>query len=309
MTFIIVKIILSYNLFYGIVYFTILMTYLINMNTIKFDPLRVKQLELLLRWEGQISNARLREIYGFTSVRASQWIKEFRDYQPSWTSWNSFNKNFVATFKFYQYKGDDDSTSLTKYLSLVGMSASSDNSDQQIVSAFSDITTPNPIFFSTLSNAARLGRDVEILYSSLKEPEPHIRIISPHSIVKAGPRWHVRAYSQQHQQFRDYTFGRISNVKILDENAKFGMKDDEDWMTEVKVRLIAHPDLSWEKQSVIRLEYFAKTAARVTICRGPLVNYFVKEVNAAVDVKKQVPPEYLLAVENIEELSKWLYSK
>lgn len=275
----------------------------------KFDQLRVKQLELLLRWEGKISNARLREIYGFTSVRASQWIKEFRDNHPSWTSWNSSDKTFIATFQFYEDIGNDDSTSLTKYLSLVGISVSSGSSNQQIVSAFSDITTPNPRLFSALSNAALLSRNVQITYSSLSDPEPHLRIISPHSIVKAGPRWHVRAYSYHHQQFRDYTLGRISDVKSLNENAQFVMKDDEDWMTEVKVRLVAHPDLSWEQQSVIRLEYFAKTAARVIMCRGPLVNYFVKEVDAAVDVKKQVPPEYLLAVENVQELRKWLYIK
>lgn len=275
----------------------------------KLDSQRLHQMELLLRWEGQVGNARLRQLLGLTQIRASQWLREFREFHPTWVKWNSVYRAFFVTFQFYQDKSNDDSTSLTKYLSLIGITELSDSSIQHIVSAFSEITTPNPVFFSTLSNAARLGRNVEILYSSIKEPAPHIRIISPHSIVKAGPRWHVRAYSQQHQQFRDYTLGRISDVKILDETAKFSMKDDEDWMTEVKVRLVAHPALSWEQQSVIRLEYFGKTAARVTTCRGPLVNYFVKEVNAAVDVKKQVPPEYLLVVENVEELRKWLYTK
>lgn len=275
----------------------------------KLDQTRLQQLELLLRWEGQISNARLREIFGFTSIRASQCIKEFREYQPTWTEWNSVTRSFIATFNFHQEKNGNRDSSLSRYLSLVGMSVSTSGSESHLVSAFEDITTPNPEYFSTLTSAARLGRDVEITYSSMNDPEPHQRIISPHSVVKAGPRWHVRAYSHHHKQFRDYTLGRISNVKILNITAQYNAHDDKDWMTEVKVRLMAHPELSYERQSVIRLEYFSGTMARVTTCRGPLVNYFVKEVGAAIDVKKQLPPEYLLVVENVKELSKWLYSK
>ena len=141
------------------------------------------------------------------------------------------------------------------------------------------------------------------------EPKPHTRIISPHSIVEAGPRWHVRAYSELNKQFRDYTLGRISAVKLLDQSAKFTVSDDKDWNTQVDVRLTAHPDLNLDQENVIRLEYFANTAARVVRCRAPLINYFIKQVGAAVDVEKQRPPEYFLAVGNLKEISQWLYLK
>lgn len=276
----------------------------------KIDPLRLQQLELLLRWEGRLGNARLREIFGFTSVRASQCIREFRDIKSDWTRLNSVSKTYVATFQFYKESPKDHQTSLSQYLALVGLPSTVKNeTNNSIVSAFTEITTPNPKFFSMLSMAVKSGVDVEITYSSMAEPKPHTRIISPHSIVKAGPRWHVRAYSEINQQFRDYTLGRISDVKLLERSSKFSIKDDKDWLTEVKVRLIAHPELSLEQESVIRFEYFANTSARITTCRGPIVNYFIKEVGAAIDIQKQRPPEYLLAVGNVEEISKWLFSK
>jgi len=276
----------------------------------KFDLQRLHQLEMLLKWEGQLGNARLRELFGFTSVRASQCLKDFREFQPDWTQWNSVSKTFNATPEFYRSKGTKDSESLSQYLSLVGLPPAAGSENQHVVvSAFPDIATPNPQYFATLSNAARLRRDVEITYSSMSEPTPHKRIISPHSIVRAGPRWHVRAYSILNKQFRDYTLGRISGVKLLDQPAEFSIKDDKDWMTEVEVRITAHPDLTVEQESLIRFEYFGNTAARVTTCRGPLVNYFIKEVGAAIDVEKQRPPEYFLAVQNVKEVSKWLFTK
>lgn len=276
----------------------------------KPDPIRLLQMELILRWEGRLGNARLRDVFGLSQIRASQWIKEFRDAYPDWTQWNSVSRTFDATWRFYQNKlnKQDFSSSLTQYSSIIGLNSSIDNENTSvIVAAFPEITTPDPQIFSTLSHAAKLNRQVEIEYRSMKEPEPHSRIISPHSIVRAGRRWHVRAYSNLNQQFRDYTLGRISSVKILNDHAEKVMQDDMAWMTEVPVRLIAHPELSYEQETVIRYELFGNTSARVTSCRGALVSYFIQDVRAAVDVDKQKPPEYQLAIGNIKDIKQWLF--
>jgi hypothetical protein len=276
----------------------------------KPDQYRLLQMELILRWEGRLGNARLREVFGLSQIRASQWIKEFRDAYPDWTQWNSISRTFDATSRFYQNKinSQDSSSSLTQYSSIIGLKSSIDHENPSVlIAAFPEITTPDPKIFSMLSHAAKLNRQVEIEYRSMKEPEPHSRIISPHSIVRAGRRWHVRAYSHLNQQFRDYTLGRISNVKLLDEPSEKAMPDDVAWMTEVPVRLIAHPDLSYEQETVIRYELFGNTSARVTSCRGALVSYFIQDVRAAVDVDKQKPPEYQLAIGNIKDIKKWLF--
>jgi len=276
----------------------------------KFDPQRIEQLELLLTWEGRLGNARLREVLGLSTVRASQWIREFREEHQSWTQWDSVTRTFEATAEFYREKAQGEAESLADYLSLVGLpSASAVEAPSVIVTAFAEISTPKPYIFALLSNAARLNRAVEITYRSMGEPKPHIRLIFPHSVVRAGRRWHVRAYCELKQQFRDYALGRIVNAKLLDRDASFTMKDDKDWMTEVPVRLIAHPELSIEQEALIRFEYFQGTSARVTTCRGPLVSYYIQDIRAAVNIKTQRPPDYQLAVENMKEVSRWLFQK
>jgi hypothetical protein len=75
----------------------------------------------------------------------------------------------------------------------------------------------------------------------------------------------------------------------------------------VKVRVQAHPQLTPGQQDLVRFEYFDGTAARVHSCRGALLPYLVQELRLALDVTKELPPEYQLAVENVEEVRKWLF--
>lgn len=275
-------------------------------NTIELQ--RLQHMELLLLWEGHLGNARLRELFGISASRASEWLKEFRDLQPRWTTWNTVTRRLDATAEFYRRRGRATAETLGQYLALVGLPAATGaNPHDVVLSAFPDISAPNPRVFAELADAARLGRPVEITYRSMRDPTPHQRVISPHSIVHAGRRWHVRAFCELNEDFRDYAIGRISKAAVINQAAGHRMDDDTDWLTKVPVRLVAHPELTPEQQLLIRAEYFDDTAARVTTCRGPLVPYFIQDVRAAVDVTSQRPPDYQLAVENLEEVKPWLF--
>jgi len=274
----------------------------------KIDLNRLRQLKLLLTWEGRISNSRLREQFGLSSIRASQWIREFRDKAPDWLIMNNIERSFDATPSFYENE-DGAESDLDQYLSIVGLPHAMNSNRKPIVAAFPDITIPNSRIFSVLSLAARTHRVVEITYRSMSEPEPHKRRLSPHSIVHAGRRWHVRAYCKEKMQFRDYALGRIVDAKLTEMPSEKIMDDDKSWMTEVRVRLVAHPDLTPAQESVIRFEYFKNTSARVVICRGALVSYFIQDIRAAIDIKKQRAPDYQLAVSNIKEVEPWLFPR
>jgi hypothetical protein len=39
------------------------------------------------------------------------------------------------------------------------------------------------------------------------------------------------------------------------------------------------------------------------------VNYFIQDIRAAIDIKKQCPPEYQLAISNIKEVKPWLFPR
>lgn len=277
---------------------------------------RLTMLKLLLIWEGRLNRGRLIDLFELGSNSASIWIREFREQHPDWLTWDTKTRSFHATSAAYKaWRASEprrfaDATSLAQYLTLVGLpyaTTSADPGKGGILAAFPDLSTPSPQHFALISEAIRLGRAVQMTYRSMQNPAPHLRIISPHNLIRAGRRWHVRGYCHTRQDFRDYALGRIAGVKLLASQASKGEQDDKAWLTGVRVRLVAHPDLTPEQESLIRFEYFGNTAARVETCRGALVSYFIQDVRAATDVRKQLPPDYQLAVDNIEEVKPWLF--
>lgn len=277
---------------------------------------RISRLKLILIWEGRLNRGRLMSLFGLGSNSASLWIREFREHHPDWIVWDSKTRSFHATHEAYRnWRGtrtlrDAEANALAQYLALVGpphVAAQTDSAQGGILAAFPELSTPSPKHFATISEAIRLGRKVQLVYRSMQHPEPHQRIISPHSLIRAGRRWHVRGYCDTHGDFRDYAFGRIVDVGMHVDAAQHTAANDKAWMTLVPVRLIAHPGLNANQESVIRFEYFNDTAARVETCRGALVSYFIQDVRAAVDVQKQLPPDYQIAVNNIDEVRPWLF--
>ncbi|WP_184414893.1 WYL domain-containing protein [Rhodocyclus tenuis] len=273
-------------------------------------------LKLLLIWEGRLNRGRLMDLFDLSSNWASVWIREFREQYPDWLMWDAKTRSFHTTPAAYKaWRTSDprrlaDATSLTQYLTLVGLPYAATSvapGNGGILAAFPDLSTPSPQHFAIVSEAIRRGRAVQLSYRSMRNPEPHQRIISPHNLIRAGRRWHVRAYCHTRQDFRDYALGRIVEVKLLATPATKVEQDDKAWLADVRVRLVAHPDLTPEQESLIRFEYFSNTAARVETCRGALVSYFIQDVRAATDVKKQCPPDYQLAVANLEEVKPWLF--
>lgn len=276
---------------------------------------RVQGLALLLIWEGRLGRARLIELFGLSPVRASEWIREFRLEHEDWTAWDSRSKSFRATEVAYRAWSDrrlaSDSNrdnGFASYLAQVGLSpAGADEPDAPLCAAFRDFVAPQPRVFAALRGAIERRRCIEITYRSMRDPKPHRRVLEPHGLVRAGPRWHVRAYSLTDAAFRDYSLGRIVAAKLLDQNASHSAEDDAPWQASVRVVIAPHPDLNDAQADVVRFEYFQGAASRIESCRGALVPYLIQDLRAATDPARQRPPDYQLAVTNFREVSPWLF--
>lgn len=266
----------------------------------------------LLTWEGRLSNQRLRSLFGISAVRASEWIRELRTRHSDWVIHNTRSRSYTATAVLYRTAGvladrQSRGESLARYLNLVGLPHAPEKSTSGLWAAFPDISVPDPSVFALLNDAIKSCKVVTATYRSMGNPEPHVRTISPHSLVKVGRRWHVRAYSRENEGFRDYALGRIVSLTPSEDSADCGAEDDIGWMTMVKVRLVAHSLLTPKQQEVIRIEYFNGTSARVDTCRGALVSYYLQDVRAALKPDEQRPPDYQLMVENLEDVMPWVF--
>ena len=255
-------------------------------------------------------------MHGLSPVRASEWLRELRDRHPDWVEWDSRARAYLATNAAYRatstHKVDaQPGLALHPYLPLLGQPhkarspASGDGSPVSVLPwSFSN---PTPQAFAAIRLAIEERHQLRFTYRSMGNPEPHGRSLEPHSLIQAGRRWHVRGFCIETQDFRDFVLGRIAALKRTQEPATTLLSDDTAWNTTLKVRLVAHPALTIAQQAVIAHEYFAGTSVRQQTCRGPLVPYFIQETRAAVDITRQLPPDYQLALANVEECRPWMF--
>lgn len=266
---------------------------------------RLERVARLLIWEGRLSRARLMEQFGLSGTRASEWLKEFREARPEWVEWDSRLRSLVTTRAAYRAIEKSEAAAVE----LMG-GAEPDigvlDGDSALILPW-DFSRVSPYIFSRLRLAIKDGVRIGFNYSSMSRPSVHARVIEPHSIIRAGRRWHVRGYCVERRDFRDFVLGRMSDVLLTEVVSCHRSTEDAKWNRSVKVRLVAHPALSAEQIQLVRREYFAGTAARSTTCRGPLVPYFIQELRAATDIERQLPPDYQIALDNREECKEWLF--
>lgn len=270
---------------------------------------RIEELARLCIWEGQVKRSRVMHLYALGAVRASERIRELRDQFPRLLRWDARGRRYTVTeYAFRKWEAHEApftgaDTGFARYLT----DNASFTSASPLHSPLPDLSPPTPRVFAVLHQAICDQQPVEITYRSMGRPEPHSRHLEPRVLVRAGPRWHVRAFCRNTGDFRDYSLGRIVAARLLQEPLTAGALPDVAWDTQVSVRLAPHPLLTDAQADVVRFEHFRDTAERIELCRGSLVHYLVQHVRAATDPEAQLPPEYQLVVTNIEELRSWLF--
>jgi len=268
---------------------------------------RYEAIEILLLWEGRVSRSRLLDLFDIHETLASRDIAGFRERYPAACEPEMSTKSYVSSRNL--------TPALTlglfsEYQRLVGALGNLNlaSTGVPIESTQLDATAIRYTLFSQIHRAMRLGLCVRIVYRSMTTPEPHERVIRPHSFIQAGPRWHLRAYCAKAAAFRDMNLGRISAVSPERGISLPGQDEDLAWQRMVSVRLIPHKDLSAEQARMVKEEYMGGTSALVFRARAPLVQYIVQSFRAAVDPVRQKVPEHLLMVQDIEKLphsSRW----
>ncbi|OOG41426.1 WYL domain-containing protein [Rhodanobacter sp. C05] len=264
--------------------------------TLRGQQERLKAIEILLLWEGQVSRPRLSEIFDVHGSILSRDMASYAEQAPDNCQYDTGVRGYVLTLyarpqltegHFREYEG------LVGTLPRNGLRAGVD-----LVSTEQHATPVQFRPFSRIHAAIREGKQICIEYRSLTNPTAHERIIRPHAFIQAGPRWHVRAYCARAGAFRDFNLGRIARVDDSGNSVLPGPEADQAWNTQVTLRLVPHPDLSAAQAKLIRDEYMGGTTALVFDARQAVAKYIIRIYGAAIDLKIERPPQFLLAIRN-----------
>ena len=158
-----------------------------------------------------------------------------------------------------------------------------------------------------LVRAARGHERIEVDYVSLSRPDREGRIIVPHTLVWTGLRWHVRAWCEKNQDYRDFVLSRFRGEPELLGASSRTAAADQDWQTQIEVLIGPDPRLNQNQQAVIAQDYgMVEGRWRLTV-RAKLLPYLLKLLQLDTSHTLDDPKAQQIVILNNAAVSSWLF--
>ena len=226
---------------------------------IKWDIFqRLKLIELVSYWEGRLTTNHLCQAFGIKRQQASRDIKAYQLLFPGNITLCRKAKGYIPTITFVPRltKGYVD-----EYLNMLNENQTASKfiaSVDSIITPIEEISAPPryipPEAVRILLEACRKKSRVEVCYASSASPAGEDRIISPHSLVSSGYRWHVRAYCERDKKYKDFVLSRFINLPDFMGDCLNDPGEDKEWHTFIDLELIPNPSFDENYQKIIALE-------------------------------------------------------
>ncbi|MGB1142151.1 MAG: helix-turn-helix transcriptional regulator, partial [Halioglobus sp.] len=240
--------------------------------------LRYRFIETIALWEGRLTTRHLCDTFGIGRQQASKDINNYiREVGPGNLEYDKYLKGYKPT--------DDFSPRVTlgladEYLHLMARnnelqnmfeSLSLDVANVEVLSV--PVRDVKPQVLRPIMQAARQQKRLEVDYVSINNPDREGRIIVPHTLVYTGLRWHVRAWCEKNQAYRDFVLSRFRDIPEIMDASPHGADGDTEWNTQVTLRITPDPRLRPEQQEVVAVDYGMEDGALEVSTRGRLVPY------------------------------------
>ncbi len=273
--------------------------------------LRYRFIETIALWEGRLTTRHLCDTFGIGRQQASKDINNYiREVGPGNLVYDKYLKGYKPTEAFSPRVtmglADEYLHLMARNNELMNVfeSLALNVANVQVLSV--PVRDVRPEVLRPIMQAARQQRRLEVDYVSLNNPDREGRIIVPHTLVYTGLRWHVRAWCEKHQEYRDFVLSRFRDTPEIMDESEHGSEGDADWHRKVTIRLVPDQRLSPAQREVVEVDYGMEDGALVVHTRARLVPYVLQllrvDTGAAVDPRAQQ-----IVVENRDELAPWLF--
>lgn len=229
-------------------------------------------------WEGRVNTTHLQTLFDIGRQKASDILAHYRSYYPDNLVYDASLKGHKPTPDFV---GHYSNGHIDDYSQLL---ANSGHADYLPVfeAGFCQLEAPlrniSPALVQPIIRAIRAQQRIDIGYTSLSSPEYEGRIISPHCLVFDGIRWHVRAYCEKNQSFRDFVLSRFNGEVEFEGEATKTAEHDVLWNTWLDVVIQPDPRLSPAKRRLLELDYQMTEGKRVIPVRAALLMYLTQRL-------------------------------
>lgn len=247
--------------------------------------LRMRAIELLAYWEGRLVTNRLVSWFGVSRQQASADIKRYLErHNPGGLVHSPSVKAYVPTAGFQPVLSTGH---INEYMDLIsGLAFESMAVMLETGANFTSLQMPDrsvrPEVAREVINACRNGTSIKVLYASMSNPALHERVISPHTLVSTGFRWHVRAYCHTRAQYRDFILSRIDRTPQAADAKAPDLAEDKDWNETVVLSLTPNTLLTEGQKTLIEKDYGMPEGRLQLTVRKALVHYSLQRYQAAM---------------------------
>lgn len=266
---------------------------------------RLKTIEVVAKWTGAVNTTALISVFGITRVAASRDFKRYIESCPGNLYYNATRRTYVKAepFQLRFSKGHIDE--FFEYLSR-STSIETDVRSSVLIERLQPTAFHIPAaLMAPVVQAVRQCAAMVIRYASLTHPDGTERTIVPHTLVYASYRWHLRAYCQQRQSFRDFNLSRILGVPTVLGPASPAMRAGADdlWQRMVLLKFAPSPLLSEPQRRVIEREFSMQGGIHTFSTRAALLHYSIQTHQASLKPE----PDKHLVVANVTEIEPYLF--
>lgn len=270
---------------------------------------RLQYIELMAYYTGVVTRSDVAKAFGISDAAATKDLKFYGQIAPDNLLYKHNVFGFVPSNQFEEIFTDLEPAQVLPMIA-ANLPFLGETVEQNLLYGIHTEQLPLPQRLPGKSVVAQVIRamkqktKLELVYSSLSDRESSdSRIIEPHSLVNTGLRWHIRAYSEDTYDFRDFVLSRVQKAQQLNEKAESTSEYDDDWMEPIKLQLTPHPKLSEAKRQILMTDYAAKDNVIEFTVRRALLGYVLQRLSVDTTEDYSLNPNaYQLIVMNRDEI-------
>ena len=243
---------------------------------------RLEFIDFRLHWDRTVNRGDLVDFFHISIQQASTDLAYYSQIAPDNLEYDKSLKTYRATSRYRPVITEDDAQS---YLSkLRGLSLGTLTPSASFIGwqpPYDIVQHPaRPVKTATLLRviwAIKDSDELMVSYQSMRSATLTTRWIAPHALAFDGQRWHVRAWCQNNEDFRDFVISRIQRIKA---SQKTNVSADADygWNTYIEIVIKPREGLTNDQRRAIEID-FAMVRGRLKLsCRKALAFYLLRQM-------------------------------
>ncbi|MBN9673714.1 helix-turn-helix transcriptional regulator [Roseibium aggregatum] len=267
---------------------------------------RLEFIEFRLFWTARLNRKDLVDTFGISPQQASADISTYEQIAPRNLSYDAGQKSYFRSGEFVPaLLGASTQRYLLQLVAIESGWMEYDETWFEERQAIEVTTlTKKRVDTNVLMNvldAIRNERQLDMGYRSMTGSTASTRLVEPHALSYNSGRWYVRAWSSEHNDFRDYNLNRIHEA-TLGQPATIDRSLDFQWHHSIDLEIVPNPNLPEEKQAAVEYEYEMTDKCLKVNCRLSVSFYLMSEHNLDVADGVLPPVKQQIVLRNADEV-------